>query len=106
MNINTASLSVLTALLEGRQEVAEDIIAHRESLMDGIVSIADLKDISSIDLDLAKKFIDYVTTRSSVYTIQVKAMATTTGATYETLAVVDRARTPAQVLYYREGAGL
>lgn len=105
VNINTAPLAVLTALLEGRREVAQDIIAFRESRMDGITSITDLRDIKSIDLDLAKKFIDYVTTRSSVYTIRVVARTMTSGGHYETQAVVDRALNPVQILYYREGAG-
>ncbi|NLH15602.1 MAG: general secretion pathway protein GspK [Phycisphaerae bacterium] len=105
VNVNTAPLGVLSALLEGRQEVAEDIIAYRESQMNGITSITDLRDIKSIDLDLAKKFIDYVTTRSSVYTIRVLARTATSGGQYETQAVVDRALNPVQILYYREGAG-
>lgn len=105
VNVNTAPLGVLTALLEGRQEVAQDIIAYRESQMEGITSITDLKDIKSIDLDLAKNFIDYVTTRSSVYTIRVVARTVTSGGQYETQAVVDRALNPVQILYYREGAG-
>ena len=105
VNINTAPLAVLTALLEGRQEVAQDIIAYRESQMNGIASLSDLKDVKSIDLALATKFIDYVTTRSSVYTIRVVATTTTSGGQYETQAVVDRALNPVQILYYREGAG-
>jgi type II secretory pathway component PulK len=105
VNVNTAPLAVLTALLEGRHEVAEDIIAYRESQMNGISSLSDLKEIKSIDLDLAKKFIDYVTTRSSVFTIRVTAKTTTSGGQYETQAVVDRGLNPVQILYYREGAG-
>ena len=104
VNINTAHLHVLTALLEGEEQVAQDIIAYRDGLSDGMVSVTELAEVESIDLETAKDFIDFVTTRSSVYRIGVTATGQTTQREYKIEAVVDRSMSPTEILYYRQGA--
>lgn len=104
VNINTAPLNVLIALLEGDYTLAQDIVAYRESLADGIVSLADLANLESITLQKAKELANYVTTRSSVFTINVVATGMRTSAQYYVEAVVDRNISPTEMLYFREGA--
>ncbi len=106
VNINTAGVDVLTALLEGKMEVAQDIITYRQGLDDGISSLAELQNVESITEDIAKKLVAYVTTRSSVYSVYITAEAETTGGRYSVEAVVDRSKSPAEILYWREGAGI
>jgi hypothetical protein len=45
-----------------------------------------------------------LTTRSNVYTITTTARATATRITRTVEAVVDRDKSPAEILYYRAGA--
>ncbi len=106
VNINTAGVDVLTALLEGKMEVAQDIITYRQGLDDGISSLAELQNVESITEDIAKKLVAYVTTRSSVYSVYITAEAETTGGRYSVEAVVDRSKSPAEILYWREGTGI
>ena len=104
VNVNTAPIWVLTALLGGNEVVAQDIVAYREGLTGGIVTLADLADLDSVTLDLAREFVNYVTTRSGVYTVHVVATGDRSGLSYELEAVVDRNESPTQILYLREGA--
>ena len=52
----------------------------------------------------AKELANYVTTRSSVFTINVVATGMRTNAAYYVEAVVDRDISPTEMLYFREGA--
>ncbi|HEV56311.1 MAG TPA: hypothetical protein ENN87_02295 [Phycisphaerales bacterium] len=104
VNVNTAPAWVLTALLGGNEPVAQDIVAYREGLAGGITTLADLRNVPSVTLDLAKEFVNYVTTRSNVYTVHVVATGDRSGLSYEVEAVVDRGESPTQILYFREGA--
>lgn len=104
VNVNTAPAWVLTALLGGNEPVAQDIAAYREGLAGGITTLADLRNVPSVTLDLAKEFVNYVTTRSNVYTVHVVATGDRSGLSYEVEAVVDRGESPTQILYFREGA--
>ena len=104
VNVNTASEAVLIALAEGNEQVAYDIIAYRQSLEGGIESLDDLKEIVSITDDLADRLIGSLTTRSSVYMINSTATANATGITRKLEAVVDRDKSPVEILYFRAGA--
>ncbi|MBN1817359.1 MAG: general secretion pathway protein GspK [Sedimentisphaerales bacterium] len=104
VNINTAPLRVLAALLGGDEQAAMDIMALRENMGGGLTSLADLKNIDIISSDTTNDFINYVTTRSSVYTLDIVATADRSAMTYTVEAVVDRGRSPTEILYFREGA--
>jgi type II secretory pathway component PulK len=109
VNINTAPKTVLAALLGGddtADQIAENIITYRESLMYGMESIAEVMQVGSMNIDSFKKIVDFITTRSNVFTI--RCIATTdrnglSGATLETEAVVDRSSTPCKILYWYQG---
>ena len=104
VNVNTAGEDVLIALFEGDQQVAYDIISFREGREEGLASLGDLKDIKSINIELAKKFIGSVTTRSSVFTVHSTATGQATKISRKIEAVVDRGKSPTEILYYRDGA--
>lgn len=103
VNINTASVEVLTALLEGRDDVAENIVLYRTGQLDGITSLSDLSGIASLDESLIKQMLDFITVRSAIFTIYSYANADQTGARSILEAVVDRNTSPVQILYMRTG---
>ena len=110
VNINTASEIVLAALLGGgdtAEQIAQEIIAYRETLLYGMQSIAELLQVPSMNVDTFKNIAGLITTRSDVFTIRCVATADRnmiSGATLETEAVVDRSSSPCKVLYWYQGA--
>lgn len=103
VNVNTASKAILTALL-GDQDIAAKIIDHRDGLADGMQSIAELLNISSIKVKTFKKIANDITTRSSVFSARCWAAADRTGAVYQVEAILDRAASPCEILYWHQGA--
>ena len=110
VNINTASAIVLRALLGGgdsAEQLAENIVAYRETLLYGMQSIAEVMQVPSMTIDKFKQIAGLITTRSDVFTIRCVATADRNGkngATLETEAVVDRSSSPCKVLYWYQGA--
>ncbi|MCP4612555.1 MAG: hypothetical protein GY845_27975 [Planctomycetes bacterium] len=110
VNVNTASEIVLAALIGGgdtAEQTAQNIIAHRETLLYGMESIGELLDVPSMSVNTFKKIVDLVTTRSDVYSIRCVATADRNGkngAKVETEAVVDRVESPCKVLFWYQGA--
>jgi len=104
VNINTAGEYVLLALFEGDEQAVYDIIAYRQSLGGGITSLAELQGLESMDAELIGKVMDSLTTRSNIYTVRSTATATATGVSRTLEAVVDRSKSPTEILYYRAGA--
>ncbi len=104
VNINTAPEYVLLALFEGDEQAAYNVVAHRESLGAGITSLAELKGLESVDAELIRKIIGSLTTRSNVYTVHSIAEANATGVTRKLETVVDRSKSPTEILYFRAGA--
>ncbi|MHC4396100.1 MAG: helix-hairpin-helix domain-containing protein [Planctomycetota bacterium] len=109
VNINTASKVVLVALLggtEAAEKVADEIIAYRESLIEGMQSIAEVMKVQSVNVDTFKRIANYITTRSDVYTIRCLATADrngTAGVKLQTETVVDRSSMPFNILYWHQG---
>ena len=110
VNVNTASEIVLAALMGGgdtAEQTAQNIIAHRETLLYGMESIGELLDVPSMSVNTFKKIADLVTTRSDVYSIRCVATADRNGkdgAKLETEAVVDRVESPCKILFWYQGA--
>jgi len=110
VNINTASDVVLAALLGGddaADQLAEDIITYRETLTDGMQSIAEVMEAGSMDVDNFKKIADYITTRSNIFMVRCFATADRNadkGMMLQTEAVVDRSQTPCKIVYWYQGA--
>ncbi len=104
VNINTAPEYVLLALFEGDEQAAYDVVAYRESLGVGITSLAELQGLESVDAELIRKIIGSLTTRSNVYTVHSIAKANATGVTRKLETVVDRSKSPTEILYFRAGA--
>jgi general secretion pathway protein K len=109
INVNTAPEIVLAALLGGDDkayQLADNIVSHRENLSDGMKSIAEVLDVSAMDIDTFKKMANYITVRSNVFTIRSFASAESRIVSRGELqieAVVDRGSSPSQVLYFYQG---
>ena len=110
VNVNTASKVVLAALFGGGQDaeqIADDIIAYRQSSPDGMQSVGQLLQVSSVKVDSFKKVANYVTTRSDVYCIVstgMSARAAMTPAILQSETVIDRSASPYNILYCYHGA--
>ncbi len=110
VNVNTASEIVLAALMGGgdsAEQIAQEIISYRETLLYGIESIGELLDVPSMRINTFKNIVDLITTRSDVYSIRCVATADRNGpngAKLETEAVVDRVESPCKILYWYQGA--
>lgn len=110
VNINTAPTTVLIALLgdgEANKEIAENIVAYREGLIDGMQSIAELMSAGLVNQNTFDRIANNITTRSNVFTIRCTATADRAGAsgtTLQTEVVVDRSESPYTTLYWYQGA--
>jgi len=99
ININTASSRILTVLLEGNGELAENIIAYREGSSE-MENIADLLNVKGMEVETFKTIAEYVTTRSNVFTVKCEARSAIVKAMYQKTAVVDRGEAPGTILYW------
>lgn len=104
VNINTASKVVLMVLFSGKEEIAEDIISYRQSQPLGIETFAQLGDIASLKKSILKDKIDLISLRSETFTIKSFATANLTGSKLYTEVVVDRTKSPVQIIYFCQGA--
>lgn len=110
VNINTAPKEVLVALLGGDDQawqVADNIVARRQGLADGMQSIAELMELGLVNLDTFKRIANNITTRSDVFTMRCFATASRgsdSGLTLQAEAVVDRSSSPYKILYWYQGA--
>ena len=105
VNVNTATRDVLTVFFEGDEQIVEDIIIYRESQADGIGSVSDLRNIKAMNkVEAVKKYIGKVTTRSSVFMVHSRAKTDMTEREQSIEVVVDRDKSPAEILYYCAGA--
>jgi len=111
ININTVPEEVLTILLGGTdtdRELAMSMVAYRATLAYGMQSIGELMNVQSMNIETFKRIANNITVRSDVFTIRCVATAIRAnqdGTTLVTEAVVDRSKTPCQVLYWYQGAG-
>ncbi|MBW8041280.1 MAG: hypothetical protein FVQ85_14925 [Planctomycetes bacterium] len=110
VNINTASKGVLLALLgdsEANMEIAENIVAYRTGLTEGMQSIADLMSSGLVNQNTFTRIANNITVRSNVFTIRCSATADrggVNGTTLQTEVVVDRSESPYTTLYWYQGA--
>lgn len=103
LNINTANLIVLTAFFEGNRELAEAILAARQSRGGVFMSLSELGQAAGMSETILKKFIDRLTVRSSVFEVTATAVSDATGLRYRLEAVVNRDLSDGQIYYWREG---
>ena len=104
VNINTAGVIVLTALLEGDRELAENLVAYRDGLAGGFTGMADLEQVQGISIEGLRKLVDLTSVRSSVYEIDCTATSNATGLQFHTKAIVNRQQDEGRILYWREGS--
>ena len=110
VNINTASETVLAALMGGTDQAyaaAQGIIGYRENMEYGIEDISELTDNGIISSDMLSLIQDYVTVSSNIFRITCTATADRggkPGTTLTTEVVIDRSTSPYKVLYWYQGA--
>jgi len=103
VNINTASRTVLSALLDNNEQLADNIIAYRAGLVDGMISIAEILKVKSMNLETFKKIAEQITTRSNVFSVNCSAESGLTRTVSRLETVVDRNQSPAGILYWYQG---
>lgn len=102
VNINTAGLIVLTALLQGQRDLAENIITYREGRAAGFETLQDLAGVEGMTETILKQIIDLVDVRSSVFSIQSTAVSDATGQKYTLEVILNRDEQNGRILYWRE----
>jgi type II secretory pathway component PulK len=105
ININTAPREVLTAILEGDEPLADEIITYRDGLETPMASIAGLLNVKSMNIERFKKIADFITVRSDVFSLYAKATDDSTDLTYTVRAIVARNGTSCDIIYWYEGIG-
>jgi type II secretory pathway component PulK len=106
ININTVSLEVLRAFLEGDDDLAGKFIAYRESMGGEITNVCDLINVQGMTQQTLAKYLDQFSVRSSVFNIRVTEKSSACGVQYFTEEVVNRDREGREVLYKLEGVGI
>jgi type II secretory pathway component PulK len=104
INVNSASEQVLTCLLDGDLTLTQNIIAYRLSLPEGILDLQELLDVQGMTQNIFDNLSAGITNQSNVFTIHCSAAALRTGALFFAEAVVDRSQSPAQILFWHQGA--
>lgn len=102
ININTASLEVLEALLGGRRDLAESILSARLAKEGGFTSFEDLRQVQGMTDEVLSSALDSMTLSSSVFRIVSDGVSDATGQTVRIEAIVNRAEENGRVLYWRE----
>lgn len=102
VNVNTAGVIVLEALLEGNRELAENIIAYREGLDSGFETLEELSQVEGMTETILKGIIDQVTVRSSIFLVRSKAVSGATGQSYAVEVILNRDEQNGRILYWRE----
>jgi DNA uptake protein ComE-like DNA-binding protein len=107
VNINTAPVEVLTAVLGGSdtdRQLAQSIVSDRSSLLYGYENVASVLDVESMSISKFRQIAGRITVRSDVFTIRCFATAAVSGARLQSEGVVDRAQPPCKILYWYQGA--
>jgi len=102
VNLNTAPLSVLRAMLPEDPISADAIVSIRSASSSGLLAISDLLDSNRISRQSLTAIAQYADTQSYVFTITSRGRSASTGLEVEITAVVDRSTLPARILEYRE----
>jgi competence ComEA-like helix-hairpin-helix protein len=101
INVNTASLTVLTCLPGVDRELAQAIISHRQS-SGFFQNIAWLLKVPGMNEDVFKQVAPLVTTRSETFRILCEGQVKSTGARQRIQAIVHVGLSSATTLSYRE----
>jgi type II secretory pathway component PulK len=102
VNINTAGVIVLEALLQGNRQLAENIIAYRDGLDSGFENLEQVGQVEGMTEEILKGIIDQLTVRSSVFQIRSTAVSDATGQTYVVEVILNRDDLNGRILYWRE----
>ena len=103
VNLNTASSEVLTALTEGDSELANNVVAYRDTTVGSIFNVAELIEDEAIGVNGFKKIADKVTVRSNVFSAKSMASSQLTKGKYSVEVVFDRAQSGINIMFWFQG---
>lgn len=97
LNINTCEAETLEMLPEIPPELADAIIAERESRSKGFASIVDLLDVDGMTNNRLAGIYELLCVRSNVFTVTSRGRDVRTGIEVEITAAIDRSTLPASL---------
>lgn len=104
INFNTAPKEVLELLPGMTPDIADTVIAKRTGTTGAFNNLGDIAE--TIGKSSFQQLSDYVTVRSSQFTIQAVGRLTGKSGYTRLLAIIDRAVSPTRILYYRDISNL
>ncbi|MCE9619394.1 MAG: general secretion pathway protein GspK [Planctomycetes bacterium] len=102
VNLNTASRGLLRDILQLDTRFADSILSRRISKAEGLVSLADIVDLSGATQEQLMILGQVADVTSTVYLISSRGRAEGSGAEAEIVVQVDRSESPVKILEYRE----
>jgi len=105
MNINTADVEVLEALLEGDETLALGIVKARQQRGGVYSSLGELMEVEGMSKERLAKLADVLSVRSSVFSIRSEGISKVSGLRTYIEAVLRRQSGQTQILYWLEGVG-
>ncbi|MDX9975472.1 MAG: helix-hairpin-helix domain-containing protein [FCB group bacterium] len=102
VNINTASMEVLSCLPGLDESLAQSIVMARDGRAGGFPSTMDLLDVSGMTVDILKQFYGLVATRSDVFTARSIGVLRGGAVRANVSAVLDRTESNVRIRYWQE----
>jgi hypothetical protein len=102
ININTVSADTLYAMLQGQENLVENLLGLRTQRASGLTSLVDLWSLPDADPDGIAQLTRLFDTRSNVFTITSRGFSQATGQESEIVVTVDRSTLPVRILNIRE----
>ncbi|MFH1738183.1 MAG: helix-hairpin-helix domain-containing protein, partial [bacterium] len=101
ININTASETVLNAVLQDRREVAEAIFAYRKSEEFPFDDIGEILAVSGVTTEIFRAICDRLCVRSGTFSGRFIGYLPDSGAYKELRVVLDRTESAPRVVYWK-----
>jgi len=105
ININTADIEVLEALLEGDETLALGIVKARQQRGGAYASLGELMEVEGMTKERLAKLAETLSVRSSVFSIRSEGISKVSGLRTYIEAVLRRQSGQTQILYWLEGVG-
>lgn len=101
ININTASQTVLKAVFQDHPEVADAIIAYRETEKFPFDDLGELLDLQGMTQEIFREISERLSVRSSTFSGQSVGYLPVSGAYKELRVVLDRAEDTPRIVYWK-----
>ena len=101
MNLNTASASALRAVLHDQTELADAILAYRETEGFPFDDLGELLDVEGVTEEVFREISERLSVRSGTFSGQFVGYLPVSGAYKELRVVLDRTESPPQIVYWK-----